>query len=124
MRTDWYLDARGDVVDDADGFAVRVAGQRVGDDMVLHLAGGLVASFDPIDGLAGGALQAAVLVAIVVHGHKTLEVVLVATLGQAAHRLRSGNAAHSGALVAGRAGEGLHADGTVLRREDNRDLDS
>lgn len=53
--------------------------------MVLHLAWGLVAGLDSIDGLAGGTLQAAILVAIVVHCHKALEVVLVTTLCQAAH---------------------------------------
>lgn len=64
-----YLNARGYVVDNPDGFAVRVAGQRVRDDMILHLARWLIASLHPVDGLAGGALQAAVFVAIVVHGH-------------------------------------------------------
>lgn len=53
--------------------------------MVLHLARGLVASLDPVDGLAGGALQASILVAVVVHCYKTLEVILVAALCQAAH---------------------------------------
>lgn len=53
--------------------------------MVLHLARGLVASLDPVDGLAGGTLQAAVLVAVVVHGDEALEVVLVTTLRQAAN---------------------------------------
>lgn len=51
-----YLDARRDVVDDADGFAVGVSWQRVGDDMVLHLAWRLVASLHSVDGLAGWAL--------------------------------------------------------------------
>lgn len=41
----------------------------MGDDVILHLAWWLVASLHSIDGLAGGALQAAVFVAIVVHGH-------------------------------------------------------
>lgn len=37
--------------------------------MILHLAWWLVASLYPIDGLAGGALEAAVFVAIVIHGY-------------------------------------------------------
>lgn len=53
--------------------------------MILHFARWLVARFDTIDGLAGGALEAAVFVAVVVHGYQALQVVLVATLGQAAH---------------------------------------
>lgn len=68
--------------------------------MVLHLARRLVAGLDPVDGLAGGTLQAAVLVAIVVHSNKALEVVLVTTLRQAAHRFRPGNATYTGAFVA------------------------
>lgn len=84
--------------------------------MVLHLAGRLVARFDPVDGFAGRTLQTAVLVAVVVHGHKALEVVLVTALCQAAHRLSPEDAAHAGTLVAGRSHEGLHADGTVLTR--------
>lgn len=71
----------------------------MGDDVVLHLARGLVASFDPINGLAGGALQAAILVAVVVHSNKTLEVILVTALCQAAHRLSPGDAANTRALV-------------------------
>ena len=68
--------------------------------MVLHLAWGLVASLDSVDGLAGGTLQAAVLVAIVVHGNEALEVVLVTTLCQAAHRLGPGYATDTRAFVA------------------------
>lgn len=68
--------------------------------MVLHLARGLVAGLDAVDGLAGGALQAAVLVAVVVHSNEALEVILVAALSQAAHRLGPGDAAHAGAFVA------------------------
>ena len=83
--------------------------------MVLHLARGLVAGLDSVNGFAGGALQAAVLVAVVVHGDEALEVVLVATLCQAAHRFSPGDAAHPGALVARRSCQGLHADGAVLR---------
>ena len=83
--------------------------------MVLHLARGLVAGLDSIDGLAGGALQAAVLVAVVVHGDEALEVVLVTTLCQAAHRLGPGDASHTGAFVPRRPEQGLHADGAVLK---------
>lgn len=68
--------------------------------MVLHLAWGLVAGLDSIDGLAGGALQAAILVAVVVHSNEALEVVLVATLRQAAHRLSPGDATNTWTFVA------------------------
>lgn len=114
-----YLDARRDVINDPDGFAVRVAGERVGDDMVLHLARGLVAGLNSVDGLAGGTLKAAVLVAVVVHRNKALEVVLVTTLRQAAHRLSPGDATDTRAFVARWPGQCLHTDGAVLRWEDN-----
>lgn len=79
------------------------------------------------------AAQSAVshLVAVVVHGHQALQVVLVAALRQAAHRRlgaaprRHTAAAHArahGALVARGARQRLHADGAVLemeRREGN-----
>lgn len=39
------------------------------DDMILHLAWWLVASLYSVNGLAGGTLQAAVFVTIVIHGH-------------------------------------------------------
>lgn len=68
--------------------------------MVLHLSWGLVASLDSVDRLACGALQAAVLVAIVVHGDEALEVVLVATLYQPAHRLGSRDASDARTFVA------------------------
>ena len=55
------LDAGGDVVDDADGLGVQVAGQAVGDEVVLHLPGGLGARLLPVDGLTRRALEAAVL---------------------------------------------------------------
>lgn len=55
------LDARGDVIDDADGLGVCEAGQRVWDDVKLHLPWRLRPCLLPIDGFAGGALQAAVL---------------------------------------------------------------
>lgn len=84
------------------------------DDVVLHLARGLVACLDPVDGLAGGTLQAAVLVAIVVHGDEALEVVLVAALCEAAHRLGPGDAPHARAFVARWPGQGLHAYSAVL----------
>lgn len=48
--------------------------------MVLHFARGLVAGLNPVNGLAGGTLQAAILVSIVVHSDEALEVVLVTTL--------------------------------------------
>ena len=56
-----HLDAGGDVVDDADGLGVSKTGQRVRDEVKLHLPGRLSARLLPVDGLAGGALQAAVL---------------------------------------------------------------
>lgn len=86
----------------------------MGNDVVLHLPRGLVASLDPVDGLARGALQAAVLVAVVVHGNQALEVVLVTTLHQAAHRLGPRDAPNAGTFVARRSSQGLHADGAVL----------
>lgn len=87
----------------------------MGNDVVLHLSRGLVASLDSVDSLACGALQTAVLVAIVVHGDEALEVVLVATLYQAAHRLGSGDASDARTFVARRSGQSLHADGAILR---------
>lgn len=112
----WALDARRDVVDNSDGFAVWVSRQRVGDDVVLHLSGWLVASFDAIYGLASRTLQATILVAIVVHGNQALQVVLMAALGQAAHRLSPRDAPHTRAFIARGAGQGLHADSAVLLR--------
>ena len=56
-----HLHPWGDVVDDADGFAVRVARQRVRDDVILHLPRGLCPRLHPIDGFAGGTLQAPIL---------------------------------------------------------------
>lgn len=56
-----HLHPWGDVVDDADGFAVRVARQGVRDDVILHLPWGLCPRLHPIDGFAGGALQAPIL---------------------------------------------------------------
>ena len=55
------LDASGDVVDDADGLGVQIAGQAVGDEVVLHLPWGLGSSLLPVDGLTSGALETAVL---------------------------------------------------------------
>lgn len=90
--------------------------------MVLHLAWRLVASLHSVDSLAGGALKAAILVAIVVHGNQALEVVLVSTLSQAAHRLSSRYTPHAGAFVTRWSSQGLHADGAVLRRRDHNTL--
>lgn len=58
-----HLHPWGDVVDDADGFAVGVARQRVRDDVILHLPWGLCPRLHPIDGFAGGTLQAPILTA-------------------------------------------------------------
>lgn len=52
-----YLNARWDVVDDAYGFAVGMARQRVRDDVVLHLPRRLVASLHAVDGFTGGTLE-------------------------------------------------------------------
>lgn len=80
VRMLWSLNAWWDVVDDAYGFAIRMPGQRVGDDVVFHLPCWLVARLHSIDGFTGGTLKTSVLVAIIVHGHQTLEMVLVSTL--------------------------------------------
>lgn len=53
--------------------------------MVFHLSWWLVAGFNTVDGLAGGTLKAAVFVAVVVHGHQALQVVLMSTLRQTTH---------------------------------------
>lgn len=74
--------------------------QRVGNDVVLHLAWRLIAGLHSVDSLAGGALEAAVLIAIVVHGNQALEVVLVSTLSHAAHRLSPRYSPHARAFVA------------------------
>lgn len=109
-----YLDARRDVVYDPDGFAVWVARQGVRDDMVLHLARWLVASLYSVNGLAGGTLQAAVLVAVIVHSNEALQVVLVTALCQTTHRLGPGDATHTRTFVARWSGQGLHTDGAIL----------
>lgn len=44
----------------------------MGNDVVLHLSWGLVASLDSVDGLARGTLETAVLIAVVVHGNEAL----------------------------------------------------
>lgn len=80
VRMLWSLNAWWYVVDDAYGFAVRMPWQRVRDDVVLHLPCWLVACLYTVDGFTGGTLKAAVLVAIIIHGHQTLEMVLVSTL--------------------------------------------
>lgn len=56
-----YLDPGRNVVDDADGLGVRVSGETVRDDVVLHLPGRLRARFLTVDGLARRALKAAIL---------------------------------------------------------------
>lgn len=52
-----YLNAWWYVVDDADSFAVMMARQRVGDDVILHLSSWLVACLHAIDGFTGGTLK-------------------------------------------------------------------
>lgn len=52
-----YLNAWWDVVDDAYGFTVRMSGQRVRDDVILHLSCRLVARLHAVDGFTGGTLQ-------------------------------------------------------------------
>lgn len=56
-----YLYASRNVIDDADGLGFQVAGQAVGDDMVVHLPRGLCACLLPIDSFTSGALQTAIL---------------------------------------------------------------
>lgn len=56
----------------------------------------------------------AVLVAVIVHGQQTLEVVLVSTLRQPSHRLSPGHWSHTRTLVPGGTSQGLHADGAIL----------
>lgn len=56
-----HLDTGGDVVDNPDGFGVGVARQGMGDEVKLHLPRGLCPRLLPINGLTGGALQAAIL---------------------------------------------------------------
>lgn len=59
-------------------------------------------------------LVPAVLVAVVVHGHQTLEVVLVSALRQPSHRLSPGHWSHAWTLVPGGTSQRLHADGAIL----------
>lgn len=75
------------VIDNADCLGVWVAGQAVGDDMVLHLPRRLGARFLPIDGFACWALKTAILIAIVVHSHQAQQMVHVPTLAKFAHQL-------------------------------------
>jgi hypothetical protein len=56
-----HLDARGDVVDNTDGLGVSETRQRVGNEVEFHLPGWLSPRLFPVDGLAGGTLQAAIL---------------------------------------------------------------
>ena len=55
------LDPSRNVVDDADALGVWVAGQAVGDDVILHLPRRLGARFLPIDGFTCWALKTAIL---------------------------------------------------------------
>lgn len=55
------LDTGRNVVDDANGLVVRVAGQAVGDDVVFHLPRRLSACFLPVDGFACWALKTSIL---------------------------------------------------------------
>lgn len=84
--------------------------------MVFHLAWWLVAGFNTVDGLAGGTLKAAVFVAVVVHGHQALQVVLMSTLRQATDRLCPRNATDTWAFIARWATERLHTDSAILRK--------
>lgn len=56
-----HLNAGRDAVDNPDGFAVGVAGQGVGDEVVLHLPRGLGTRLHSINGLTGWTLQTAIL---------------------------------------------------------------
>lgn len=56
-----HLDARGDVIDNADSLGVCKTRERVGDEVKFHLPGRLCPCLLPVDGFAGRALQAAVL---------------------------------------------------------------
>lgn len=60
-RDDADLDASRNVIDDTDGLGLRVSGEAVGDDVVLHLPRGLGACLLPIDGLTRWALKTAIL---------------------------------------------------------------
>lgn len=54
------------------------------------------------------------LIAVVVHGHQTQEMVHVTTLSQFADQLRFDALVVQHSLVSGRRGQSLHADGAVL----------
>lgn len=82
--------------------------------MVLHLAWWLVTSLYTIDGLAGGALQAAIFVSVVVHSHQALQVVLVSALRQTANGLSSRNTTHARTFIARGSCQSLHTDSAVL----------
>lgn len=81
------LDACRNVVDDADGFGIRVTREAMGDHMVLHLPWRLSPGLLPIDGFTCGALKTAILIAVVVHGHQAQQMVHVTTLAKFAHQL-------------------------------------
>lgn len=57
--------------------------------MVLHLTGWLVARFYSVYRLARGTLQAAVFVAVVIHGNQALQMIQMPTLCQSSYRLRT-----------------------------------
>lgn len=110
-----YLNARGYVVDNPNGFAVRVPRKWMRNDMVFHLARWLVSCFNTIDSLAGWALQASIFVAIIIHGHQALQVVLMSTLREASNWLRPRNATDTWAFIARRTAKRLHTYGTILK---------
>lgn len=56
-----HLDARGDVIHNADSLGVCKTRERVGDEVKFHLPRWLCPCLLPIDGFAGRALQAAIL---------------------------------------------------------------
>lgn len=108
----WSLNARGDAVDNPDGFAVWVARQGVRDEVVLHLPWRLGACLHPINGLTGWTLQTPILVPVVVHGDQAVDMVDVAAPGQLSYQVRLDCGLR--ALVARGCCEALHADGAVL----------
>lgn len=110
----WTLNARRNAIDDPDCFAVRVARQRVRDEVVLHLPWGLGACLHPINGLTGWTLQTPILVAIVVHGNQAVDVVDMAASGQLSHQIRLDG--WLWALVTRVGCEPFHADGAILIR--------
>lgn len=94
-----YLYARWYVIYYANSFAVRVSREWMRNDMVLHLPRWLVARLHTIYRLARGTLQAAIFVAIVVHGYQALQMILMATLCQSTHWLCTGYSTHTWAFI-------------------------